>query len=554
MLPHKGYNFRMKTISRMLDALESVGMSFWQWLAAFLGVVYLRFFFETFSSPSAAFPAAPDALTIAHYFLFFLGVFLSLVLVIRIFTQDIQRITKALLFGFPIIWAPPIIDLLISGGKGRMMAYIFSSGQGLWFDFLSWGGSGPLGGITPGIRAEMYAIVFGVGFYVFIKNSGWQRIAKGILSGIAAYLVLLFWLSTPSIVALLVDFFGKLPFSSDAFSVALSVFARSHLGENEIRSVIQVSYPYGVGVLLNSGLGILFYVIDSLLIAGCYFIFGRNEACAVIRNARMSRLIHFLLMIILGFVTAIFTSTGAIFNGWDYLSAFGLVLSYFCAWLFAVGTNDISDTRIDAISNADRPLITGTLSASRISEMNGFFLIWSLLGAFLCGYWAFFLLCVFTAAYYVYSVPPLRLKRFPLLSTFLISIASLAVAMSSFYLVSPNKLISGFPIRLAAAIVIGITLGANFKDMKDQKGDAAEGVSTLPTLFGPIYGGRVVAGFFGLSFILSGAVSGNSEIFAAGVAFGIIAPWLLLMGPHREWKPFSIYLLFVLVVGILLFF
>src|SRR5581483_9750194 len=115
----------IEEMKKYIEILENTNTSVTGWLAAFGGVVLVRFLLETFSSPSSSFPAAPDGVTMAHYLLFFFGLFISLVLIIRIFVSGTSQIAKALLFGFPIIWIPPILDLIYSNGKGYVMAYIF---------------------------------------------------------------------------------------------------------------------------------------------------------------------------------------------------------------------------------------------------------------------------------------------------------------------------------------------------------------------------------------------------------------------------------------------
>jgi len=119
-------------IAQLIERIENARISLGEAAAAFLGVVLVRFFFEDLSSPPISFPAVIDAPTMLHYLLFYFGVILSLALVINIFVRNIGKVSKFLLFGFPVIWLSPIFDLIVSRGAGYRMTYIFTNSQSLW--------------------------------------------------------------------------------------------------------------------------------------------------------------------------------------------------------------------------------------------------------------------------------------------------------------------------------------------------------------------------------------------------------------------------------------
>jgi 4-hydroxybenzoate polyprenyltransferase len=257
-------------------------------------------------------------------------------------------------------------------------------------------------------------------------------------------------------------------------------------------------------------------------------------------------------MIAIGIAASFFFNPQSSWNIADGMAIVVMAFTFAYAWLFAVGTNDLADTAIDAVANTERPLVTGDLTKEEIKPANIILLIWSLIGAFILGYWTLFLVACFTAAYYVYSVPPLRLKRAPILATLLISFACLAAVMAGFFFANPIKIISDFPRQLLLIIVIGFTLAANIKDIKDIAGDRADGIMTIPTVFGEKVGVRIVGVLLGFSFLVAPAAFRSTELLLPAIIAAVLGYWAVVARPYREWKIFAVYFLYVaVVVGIL---
>lgn len=106
-------------MSKKILALADAEMSFGQWLAACLGVVVVRTLMENFSSPGF-FGSLDSALpTLVHYALFYIGAGLATAMAVG----HLARLTAAqsarlVPFFLPIIWLAPLVDLLLSGGRG----------------------------------------------------------------------------------------------------------------------------------------------------------------------------------------------------------------------------------------------------------------------------------------------------------------------------------------------------------------------------------------------------------------------------------------------------
>jgi 4-hydroxybenzoate polyprenyltransferase len=535
--------------SKFIERIEEMNISFREGVFGFLGILCIRFFLENFSNPTPSFPAAPDIITLLHYALFYIAVFLSLALVLRIFIPDIGKISKVLLFGFPVIWLSPIIDLIRSRGAGSLMAYIFATASSLPKSFLEMGGSSFFGGVTFGIKTELVIILIGILVYGIAKT---KSILKPVLAVLCAYCVIFFWLALPSFIALLfAPFSGGIAFSPQYFLI--SHFAAGQSVQNFIRPTVQLSYSYATGTVFNIGISYFYYLLDFLLFIGWMLAYRPNIVRAFLKNARPMRIGHYFLMILIGILAAIKLENAPVLAGWiDGIALLVLFLSYFCAWLFAVGVNDIADTAIDRISNKERPLVTEEISKADMQNGNLFFFSWSLIGGYLGGYWTLFVMLIFTAAYYIYSAPPLRFKRIPIVATFLISLACLSATMAGFYFASPDKLVSRFPLSLLLAIVVCFTLGANIKDIKDIEGDRAADIPTIPVIFGEKAGKLIIGGLLVFSFFAVPAIFVSKILFLPAFIAAVLGYIFVVAEPYKEWRIFALYFAFIAIAAAVL--
>jgi 4-hydroxybenzoate polyprenyltransferase len=527
-------------LSRFIAKVEGVNIGFWQWAVSFLGVIFIRFFLENLSSPTPSFPATPDTLTLLHYGLFYLTALLLTSLILRIFIPDISAISKFLIFIFPVSWLPPIVDLVTSHGMGSLMAYVFTPRWELLQSFLTLGGPYVLGGITLGIKIELAIILVGVFSYAFVKT---KNILKSILAAILSYFGIFFLIALPSFLAV-----GSTVPSSALFSA----FANAHLIDNFVRPTIQYSYLYAVETLFNLGMVHVYYFLDFILLIAWVCIYRPRVVGAFLKNIRPGRIISFIVLITLGAVIASILSGTALFNGVvDWLAFINISIAFICAWLFAVGVNDLEDVDIDKISNSRRPLIEGALSEREVSDGNIFFLIWLLIGGYIGGFWTFFGVVTFTAAYYVYSAHPLRLKQIPILASFLIALASLSATFSGFYFTDINKTVLAFPPRLLLLILIFFTLMLNVKDIKDIEGDRAERITTIPVAF-PRHGKEIVGGLFAVAFLIIPIIIGAKILFIPSVIAAVLGYILINAKTYREWPVFIIYFAYILTAALLL--
>jgi tetratricopeptide (TPR) repeat protein len=178
---------------RIINYLENYPIGFWQWIIAFLAIVYIRNFFESFSGRiPVPFPIA----YILQYTLAFINPLLALSIILSLFSKErIEKVTRLMLFAWLFTLTPPLFDI-ISGRVKSAIGYLpLLENKSLLFAYLNF--FNPfitLPGTTIGIRLET-VIACLLGFiYVYIKS---RRINRAIFSVIIIYLVSIAFYTLP---------------------------------------------------------------------------------------------------------------------------------------------------------------------------------------------------------------------------------------------------------------------------------------------------------------------------------------------------------------------
>jgi 4-hydroxybenzoate polyprenyltransferase len=222
--------------------------------------------------------------------------------------------------------------------------------------------------------------------------------------------------------------------------------------------------------------------------------------------------------------------------------------------MFAVGVNDIVDLPIDKLTNTHRPLVTSTLGEEDVKQSAFIFITLALLSAFLAGFTSFFFVLGFNALYYIYSAPPTRFKMIPFFSSFLIGLCCLSAVLAGFFLISPVKSFSAVPVSLAVAVVVVFFLSSHIRDMKDIEGDKAERIPTVPVLFGPIWGPRVVGVLSSLAYISIPLFTGVYILFFPSIIASYMNYFFVTKIPYQEKYVFRTYFVYVLFLMIFFYF
>ncbi len=274
----------------------------------------------------------------------------------------------------------------------------------------------------------------------------------------------------------------------------------------------------------------------------------------ILKDLRPLRILHFFILTLIGAHVYYHSATDCSddLNN-DYIQqllSFWAALVY--AAVFAIVSNNMEDIGADKISNPSRPLVKGTVDprsylkagiscqfiALAISSFSGWSVLFGIIGI--------------SMGYYLYSCPPLRLKRVPFLAKFMIGLNSFIAALTGFTIIGGDP--SEFPITWAVFILVPLSLAANFIDLKDTEGDRATGVQTLPVIFGEKKAKIIIAVFTVITYGMAGVLINKLWLYPAGAIGLAFHLWFLFREPFKEKPVFLIYITSLLVLAVLLLF
>ena len=528
----------LSKIEKLITTFESAPMSVAGWLAGMAGIVFIRIFLEAFSNPDIYRGFLDSALpTLLHCVLAYIGIgVVTTVVVSAVVRIPALPMMRAMIFLMPIMWLGPIIDIVNGGSR---IAYVFASPSVLFKDFLTFFGPLTGEGATFGLRIEFVLITLLLGVYVYIHT---KRKAAALIGMVITYVLIFATMSVPSLLT-----------PSNAVTTiwgSNGILQSSLIAHNSIHPSYILYHP--ADLLFDVSQGQIWYLI--LCISGIAWLYQvrKDVLRALVRNVRPERLTHFFIFGIFGALIAL--SEGSRIN-WTALDFITIAVAAFVvtfAWIFAVATNDIVDEPIDAISNAGRPLITGTLTPELMRDVAVVSGVMMLSGALALGSYATFFALLFTVSYYIYSVPPLRLKRVPILASSFIGVSTLAVMMMGFFLVSSNQLLAAFPAKLALLVILFMTFIVNVRDLKDIDGDTAAGIATLPTLLGDQRSRMVIGAMMLVAYMLVPLFIPLLTLWVPSLVAGVVS-WVGLVRGKGERFVFPIFFIYLASVVLLLY-
>lgn len=227
-----------------------------------------------------------------------------------------------------------------------------------------------------------------------------------------------------------------------------------------------------------------------------------------------------------------------------------MLVSIAAAWSFSIITNNITDVGIDEVSNPSRPLVASKISLSRYYLAAGVLLVVALVCALAVSVVACFIVALFIGNYFMYSMPPLRLKRVPFFSKLAIVINSGALMMAGFsaFTVLEPSVIARFaaevpmlPFSTLCLLFCVLLLATNFIDIKDYEGDKKEGINTLPVLLGLPLSKALIGGAFLFLYIVAGLYLGGPLSYLA-VVTGVLQCYVINRKNYEEAYVFLLYL------------
>lgn len=477
-----------------------------------------------------------------HTFLFFLCSFLTLIPVVRFAgAKTISSAANFLLFGFLLIVTPPIFDRLIFGKESYWSFYEFDGLLGLVQRFFTLFGDSPDIGITYGVRIEVVLVTIALGFYTYLKS---ERIGKALIVSLLTYTVLFVFGTFPSWVALLVFSFEKSLLAVTSADVAALFLTPGHVLGRELTDFRTVLSTKGT---------LVYIAVSVTLVNILLFRQYPHYFFALIKNARLPQLLYHAGLLFLGMILAVSFTDGQFKLSFFYiLGALALLMGTWSAWIASVIVNDLYDTKIDAITNPNRPLIQNTIPRELYCTFGALFFFASLLFAGAVNFSAAMLLFIYQALAWLYSAPPLRLKQYPGLATLIAAFAGILVLIAGFVTIAPAHDIKALPLSILAYLFVAYFLVLPIKDFKDIAGDKKDGVYTIPVLLGASLGKQVIGSFLFLLFAMSPQILHMKSLLLPALIFGTLAFFTLQKGTDNETSPFAYRKLPLLIILITL--
>ena len=523
---------------------------------AYIWASFLRGFLENYANSDNENLIMGVIDTFFHYPFWFFGIFISAFILLSLFTKErIEKISRlGAVFSFIII-SPPIFDLIINMGVQARYSFIvgfFSDLARSLFTFLG-GIAGGTYGATTGMKIEIALAILAAGFYIFHKT---KKIFRAVAGALMLYVLIFAFLSLPTFI-----FTAKNAFSADRQEInyqTINNFYSVQEPENSFTKnktfIVEnknnnLSLTQGINNVYSATISIIFLVLDILLLGWWFWLYGVKKFIATIKNFRFLRIAHYFLMAFAGIYFGIkFSGQNPINSLFDFASFISLFMCLLFSWLFAVWENDEADTEIDKISNSSRPLVENALTAGEWRASKYLFLFIALSFAFLGGLYLFIFTLLFLSLYHIYSIYPLRIKRFFGLSSLVIACNALIAVLMGFFMFSGTENLRNFPGRYFWGILIIFFLFEHIKNLKDFEGDKKDNIQTLPVMLG-LKNGKLATGILVFFAALLAPIFFYFNIitFLTAVFFGISLFFVINMEKFKEKYVFIIYLFFAVV-------
>jgi 4-hydroxybenzoate polyprenyltransferase len=222
-----------------------------------------------------------------------------------------------------------------------------------------------------------------------------------------------------------------------------------------------------------------------------------------------------------------------------------------CATLSVYILNGVMDVEEDQINGSSRPVASGKLPVAQAAGVAGGLAVLSIAGSFLLGGLMVGSVVVLLALGWLYSGPPLYLKRW---STGSAAVAILAALITYNAGYAANG--GGSDVRslfvFAAVMALWMGLVGQTKDLSDVEGDRQAGRRSGPVVWGEEVARLVFSGMalcLGGGYVLSAALFATSLLIPAFVlASGAIAVALITLGPwsrgnkSRRRRPYKAFM------------
>lgn len=539
-----------------LGILEGGRTLQWSWLALLVTWIVLRNLLEgTLGRPATlGFDWREDislAMMVLHFPLFYLTLFLLLSLWLHVTSgRPLARVVRAVSLAYAVLLVVPIIDAVVSGGPGHDLRYLTGPG-----DFLIhfWHPLRAIEEVSPGQRIEIALACMLAAAYTWIALRGTEerQVAAGSLlqprAGLSA--AVLRALGAGLGVYLISAVLGMWPALLSRLAAAVIT---AELSAYEA--------VYRLGGLVGGESRRLAVALAVPALAALPVFLWRlhpDRFVPVLRRLPWTRILHYSAAVplgsYLGYLVFRDHLPGLFSNPLDWLAVIVLWAAMVAAVLAAIAWNDLHDRPADRINDPRRPLVSGLLQPEQARRWAAACSAIALYLAWLVSYPALLLMSACLLVSWLYSAPPLRLKRVMGVATATLALLTVLSALTGFALVAAEAAVWAFPRRVLWLLLAGITLGFVAKDLKDRDGDAATGVVTLATLLPPTHARLLTALLVGAGYLLAPLLLPVGSLFTViAVAFAVGGAGLTLRLRRPDTPLLLVFVVFALVLALFL--
>lgn len=455
-----------------------------------------------------------------HEIFFFGIIFILIWAVLKVALKtEFAKLSGVIAWSSLLVIFPPLIDMLKTGGSIYWSFYLLGSISELKNYYLTIFGNLPPGIYYFGTKIIfLLAIVF-VSALVFAKSKSFVKTA---VSAVAVYTIFFLMGAFPSFFAFAYYFVSGKDFFGNISAVQIMQLLG---GMEKIFGLEFAELKFAMAYNIN----LIFYPIFLGLLCLIFFIAEKGKFLAVIKNLRLPQVIVHGGLFFIGLGIGLWTYPQNLdINIFSVAAALDLLIAIFLAWAASVIINDISDFSTDAVSNPKRPLQEKIFNVSEYKQLGIVLFLLSLLGGLVVSPKFAALLAVYQFLAWAYSAEPFRLKKFPLVATFISSSALLIVLFAGFALASGDNNLAGLSWRIILLLLISFTLALPLKDFRDIEGDRRDKIWTIPVIFGEKNGRLISAAGIFIPFILSVFILNESRLFWWAVLSGS-ASFLVIM-------------------------
>ncbi len=508
----------LEIIKSIVEKIEKKQTNFSLWALSFVGIIAIRIFVESWvgglTNKNADYFFHHTTYTFTFFCLSYL-IFLSLLQ--NFFKISLVKASNILLVGYLIIIFPPLIDYLLLNDKIYLSFYGIYGLPEMLKRFLTFFGDNPDFGITYGVRIEIALTILFLFIYSLIKTKSNLRSAK---LALVSYAILFFLATFPSWVTIIVKGF---PF--DFLKVGEVQIAQLFLTPAKFFSRSTGSYFNALSIKLSA----IYSLLIVLMLLKISYQNYRRKLILFLENIRPVQVVYHLGLVIVGIGIGMkFSEVAWSFDFFNIIALLNVFVAVILAWIASVAVNDIFDREIDEISNKHRPLVSGEMSKKEYVVIGVSAWFFSVLLSAIINPKVAFLLIAYQALAWVYSAPPLRLKKIFLLSTIISSLASVVIFVAGFVLVTPSQDLTDLPTRILWLLFISLTLSLPIKDLKDIAGDKQKGAKTIPVVFGEYWGKVIIGVGIFLSYLLSVILLNEFRLFYGAILLGGASFWLVV--------------------------